>query len=42
MKREISEATLNAMRDPIAKLVWQTWIKTGEAVLVPESGRCTA
>jgi hypothetical protein len=33
MTRRISRDELKAMRDPIARLVWEHWIATGEATL---------
>ena len=33
MTRRISQEELEHLRDPIAKLVWEHWIQTGEAIL---------
>jgi len=33
MTRRISRDVLEHMQDPIAKLVWEHWIATGEATL---------
>jgi hypothetical protein len=35
--RRITREELNHLRDPIAKMVWQHWIATGEALLVEET-----
>jgi len=33
MTRRISREELEHLRDPIARLVWEHWIATGEATL---------
>ncbi len=35
MVDHITSEQLNAMRDPLARMVWEWWIKDGKAVLIP-------
>ena len=38
--RYISIEELEHMRDPIAKMVWEQWLKEGKAKLVEEIQKC--
>jgi hypothetical protein len=38
--RYISNEELEHMRDPIAKMVWEQWLKEGKAELVEEIQKC--
>ena len=38
--RCISNEELEHMRDPIAKMVWEQWLKEGKAELVEEIRKC--
>jgi hypothetical protein len=38
--RCISNEELEHMRDPIAKLIWEQWLKEGKAELVEEIRKC--
>lgn len=32
--KQITESVLNRLHDPVAKMVWKEWIRTGEAQLI--------
>ncbi len=34
---KIKESELNLMFDPVAKIVWENMVTTGEAILIPDT-----
>jgi hypothetical protein len=34
-RHRISREVLEAIRDPVARMVWDHWLETGEAELIP-------